>query len=392
MPPPRNRVLLLGAAAACLLALAGWWAWTVFLPSHHFRQGKLAIARASYAEAEQAASELEANKHLGHAALLRGEVLVLTGRYAEALPLLDGVRLDGPLQLEAVALVGRCLLELGDLHEAERTFEYLLTKNPDAIDAHRGLAAIHYDRAAYARAAQHCEAWAKLDPADGRPHRMRGLMNKELRHDLEAVADYRQALARSLKETTRAEVLLELAETHLKQADYAASLETLASLAPSHEKDAKADLLRGEALRGLGRNDEAQASIERALAAEPASPRALFLRGRLWLDARQPDKALPLLQKAAKLAPLDHECRYALGQAHTQLGQTKEAAAEFAEVLRIQSVLDDLANTTKRVLGGTADPALHLRMAELYDQMAMPHESARHRQSALLLKQRGASP
>ncbi len=389
MPLPRNRVLLLSAIVAGLLGLAGYWASTIFLPGHHFRQGKLALARDRFAEAEHAASELETNGHSSHAALLRGEILVRQGLYAEALPLLDKVRLDGPAQLEAVALVGRCLLELGELHEAERSFEYLLSKNADAVDAHRGLAAIHFDRAAYARAAQHCEAWAKLDPADGRPHRMRGLMNKELRHDQAAIADYRQALARNLKETTRAEVLLELAETQLKQIDYEPALATLAQC---KEQDAKADLLRGEALRGLGRTEEARSSVDKALAAEPTNPRALALKGRLQLDARQPELALPLLLQAVQFAPKDHEYRYALAQAHTQLGQAKEAAVQLAEVLAIQAILDELAKTTTLIVAGTADPELHLRLASLYDRMQMPHESARHRQSALLLQQRGGRP
>jgi tetratricopeptide (TPR) repeat protein len=389
MSLPKGRLLLVGSIAVALLALAGYWAWTVLLPHHHFRQGRLALARDHHAEAARAADELEANGHRDHAALLRGEILVREGRCAEALPLLEQVRLAGPTQLEAVALVGRCLLETGNLNEAERVFTYLLEKNPDHLDAHRGLAALHYDRAAYARSASHCEAWANLDAADGRPYRMRGLMNKELRHDQEAIADYRKALARNLKDSTRAEVVLELAEAQLKQADFAPALETLATL---KETDAKADLLRGEALRGLGRIDEARTSAVKALAADPKNARGLALQGRLWLDAKQPEKALPPLLQAVQLAPMDHEIRYALAQAHTQLGQTKEAAVQVAEVRAIQGVLDELAKTTALILSGTTDPELHRKMADLYDRMQMPYESARHRQSEQLLRQRGKRP
>src|SRR5262249_4069757 len=127
----------------------------------------------------------------------------------------------------AAAVSGRCLLQLGETHQAERAFLFVLAQQPTNPDAHRGLAAVYFDQGALKRAAKHCEEWANLAPGDGRPCRFLALILKDLDHKSEAVAAYREALRRDLSDNVTQEVRVELAEMLTKTGAYAEALATL---------------------------------------------------------------------------------------------------------------------------------------------------------------------
>jgi len=69
----------------------------------------------------------------------------------------------------------------------------------------------------------------------------------------------------------------------------------------------------------------AQSELERALALEPARTRALYLLGRLYVQKKDNEKALPYLQRALRLQPDFVEANSLLGTAYVRLGQFADA-------------------------------------------------------------------
>ncbi len=69
----------------------------------------------------------------------------------------------------------------------------------------------------------------------------------------------------------------------------------------------------------------AQSELEKALAFDPSSTRALYLLGRLYVADKDNEKALPYLQKAVRLKPDFIEANSVLGTAYVRLGQFAEA-------------------------------------------------------------------
>jgi len=371
---------------ALLLGL-GWGGWWLLAPTPEswLRQGRLALGQHDLTEAERLAEKLEAHNYRDQALLLRGEIQVRRGQFPQALLLFNQIRDQGDLRLEAVALTGRCLLQLGDLLEAERAFSYLLSQRPESLDAHRGLAAVYCDQGALALAVQHGEEWARLDAADGRPARMMGLIAKDLGQFRQAVERYESALARNLKEHVKDEVRQELAECLLRLHNYARALEVLDGITPTSYVAPQALVVRAACLRGLGRGPEALVLAEKAAAADPRNAEAPRLRGQLLLEADRVKEALSALETAAALAPGDYQTHFLLAQAYTRMNRTQSAQEEQQKAKELGAAMDELTKLTRDVMEHPKDAALHTRMAELYEKLSMREMAARSKRTARYL-------
>jgi tetratricopeptide (TPR) repeat protein len=86
-----------------------------------------------------------------------------------------------------------------------------------------------------------------------------------------------------------------------------------------------------------GRVREAITECEVILEANPKDYGALLMEGRLLVLSKQPDAALPKLEKAAALQPKSPEPRAFLADAFNQLGRTTESVRERAAAKRLMA-------------------------------------------------------
>jgi tetratricopeptide (TPR) repeat protein len=77
----------------------------------------------------------------------------------------------------------------------------------------------------------------------------------------------------------------------------------------------------------------AQSELENALALDPSRTRALYLLGRLFVQKKDNDKALPYLEKALRLQPDFVEANSLLGTAYVRLGRFAEAIPKLAKAV-----------------------------------------------------------
>jgi arylsulfatase A-like enzyme/Flp pilus assembly protein TadD len=89
-----------------------------------------------------------------------------------------------------------------------------------------------------------------------------------------------------------------------------------------------------------GRSREAITECEKVIESNANDYGALLLEGKLLALAKQPEAALPKLERAAALQPQMPEPRAYLASAFTQLGRTKEAARERAAAQRLEANRD----------------------------------------------------
>jgi tetratricopeptide (TPR) repeat protein len=371
-----------------VVALA-WQAYRTSRPEFLFRQGQEALARRDRVAVEEWAIRLEASGQRDHALLLRGRARFQAKDFVGALATLKQVSPEGEVGEETIAFLGRCYQELGQVGEALATFAILLTRNPDSVDAHRGLAAVSYDLGDIGATLHHCRQWARLDDRDGRPFRWMALIHKDLAQHALAAATYREALGRDLKDEVREEAREELAECLLYLNQYAEVLKELEGAHPPPVLMPSDLYFRAEALHSLGRSPEALTLVTRALALKADLPGALRLRATLHLEANEPDPAIALLERAVKLAPLDYANHYSLAKAYTTLGRKKDAEAQQLLMNRAQRHLEELSRASDALMSRPRDPALHLHMAELFQAQNMTKMAARYRHTADLL---GANP
>jgi tetratricopeptide (TPR) repeat protein len=308
---------------------AGYYVYTT-RPGYLLARGRTAVARGDLDEAWRYARALERRGLEDHARLLRGEAWLAEGRapspsaagaLRHALQELGGVRDDGPLATEGAVLAGECLVRLEQQRVAADVLGAVVRRQPDCREAHRWLAAVYIDLNTWKEAIHHLQEWGRLAPDDGRPYRWMGMFYKDYTQQQGlAIEAYREALRRALAPDAQNAVRRELAMTLLEgEANFQGVLDVLDGCPEALRKTPEIRTLRAEALWGLGRRDVAAAVADEVLRTAPDYPRALGLRGRMYLAEDEPRRARPLFERAVALEPYDLGSRQHLIEVCDQL-------------------------------------------------------------------------
>ncbi len=260
-------------------------------------------------------------RHPGALHLL-GVIRLGEGRAAEAAALIARSVAVEPEFAEAQANLGLALDATGRWQEAEAAFRRAIARKPDYVPAHLNLSAtlLHLERPADAFEA--ARRAAELAPGRAEPHCNAGLALRALNQPVRAEAMFREALR----------------------------------LDPSHGPSLH-DL--GNLLRALGgRDDEALALLERALAAGGTGAETLVAIASLHRDRCEGREAAAILERAARADRDNPLIRLALALAPLQpLYRTEdERAAARAAYTRLLAGLDGWARA--------AGPARLRRLAD----------------------------
>ena len=361
---------------------AGGWRYRVTRLEYRLARGQDAIRAGDAEKVRDYADRLEAAGYTDQAHLLRGEALLSLGSPGMALDQLNKVASEGPIRLRAAALSGRCLLQLGDLREAHRVFSFVIAEQPDHADGHRGLAAIAYDLGQLGEAVLHLGRVAELDPRDYRPHRLIGLIYKDMARDGDAEEAYRESLRRDPPPAAARELRLALAEVLARQTKFADGLAILGELELiAAGEDPNPVALRAECLRGLGRIREAADVLDAALPRYPSA--VLFrLRGQVHQDSVQLPEAVKSLERSVELDPNEYQSHYLLGQAYSGAGRVEDAGRAFARVDALKKNLDRITALSKEAMEKPWDPKVRLELAKLSDDMGKPNLAQMWRKAA----------
>jgi Flp pilus assembly protein TadD len=362
-------------------AAIGIFAFQFFLrqPEMWYQRGMSALARGDLKTLEGAARKLHARcPGSPRANLLMGAHALRGGDPVRALELLNAAARDPQTQWPAQFLAGEAFCELHQFQMAIRTLQPALEHSPDNIDGHRWLAVACFDIGAVGQAIEHLTRVAELAPADPRPQRMMGFIYADAENYKEAVLAYELSLRRSRDYPGINEVLAELAAAQVKLHRYADALLTLADA----ESTPDIDVLRAEALYGLGRAAESRKIIE-ALPENDQDHRALVLRGTLWLDDGQPKLAIRCLRKAVSLRPDEFEAHFKLAQALAEAGEADQAKVELAEVERIKAIRYEIADLLEQAPRAPEDADLRFRLGVLCEKLPRPDLARKWYRAAL---------
>jgi tetratricopeptide (TPR) repeat protein len=347
-----------------------------------FARGRAAAQAGDFDLVRHCLARLGEAGRADEAALLRGELLLLQGQPKTALVELQHIPHESPFFLDGAVLAGRCLTALKDFAAAAQIFTTVLAERPDDIDAHRGLATVYYDLGNVAQARREAEEVARLDPRDGRPYRLIGLIHKDFSRIKPAIDAYREALARELTPQARREVRLELAECLAVDGQFAQALAQLEGWEAEPGQVPMGLAIQGTCLAGLGRLDEAAHLLDAALRDHPDNSSLLQTRGRVHLDAGDPKAAVPLLEQAARLDPANYQAIYRLALAYQQTGATEQARAQHEQARELKDLLAALSEANEQAMLRPQDGAVRRRAAGLCDKLGKPELAKMWRQAA----------
>jgi predicted Zn-dependent protease len=228
--------------------------------------------------------------------------LALAGQMDAAEPLLAGALALDPDDVEVLRAQTLGYVAAGKLDAAERPLERWRALRPDSVEPHLCLTDVSVRRDRLSGAIDGAREALRLRPGA---------------HDL------RQRLARWLYLVGRSE-----------EAD--AECRRCREARPD---DPNLALLHADVCCRLGDNARAGQLLDGLLRDRPGLAPALVLRGRLYLDAGQPDRAIPPLRAAlAQGGPSGRRARHYLSLALARTGREEEARQLLAELKQEQAV------------------------------------------------------
>lgn len=365
-PSLQARLPKILVACCCVLLVGGaaGWVWklmSVPRPSAAER-GWDAVQAGDWVAARLAMRELrQAPETQADATLLRGAILVKKGYYYPGLDELEKIQAEPRTRERALLLRGEAWYALGRHVQAQQVLKTVLEQNPNAIDAHRWLAASYYDMGAITDALVHLQRVAELDLSDQRPLRLVGLIYKDFERYEDAVPAYQESLRRKEDQPGWAQVRQELAACLIKMRRHREALESL-------EKCAQAPavlVLQSECFHALNETEKAKDCLDRALGGDPANLDALVLLGSIALEESRHEDAIAFLQRAATSHPKDYMAHFKLAQAYAQASRLDDAAREQKTADYLRDVRKVFADLHQVAWDNPEDAQVRLRLAQL---------------------------
>jgi tetratricopeptide (TPR) repeat protein len=163
-----------------------------------------------------------------------------------------------------------------------------------------------------------------------------------------AVLEYRNAIQ---KDATFAPARVKLAEAYLRQRNFAGALGEAVRAADLLPNDVEAQIRAGSLLFAAGRNEDAKARTEKALAVNPKSADAMTLRAGAMARLGDLDGAIEQLRQAIAIdASAGRQAN--LGQLLDAKGLTQEAEASFRQAIATDAKSVDVQIALARFLSG----------------------------------------
>jgi tetratricopeptide (TPR) repeat protein len=329
--------------------------------------------------------------------LEQGEILAGEGLIEEALARFEQALAAAPENPEVIEAVGRALLNLDRLEEAEASFLDALELDPEWVGPRMGLAMVALRRDEPFKIVHHLERAIETDPEYPDAYVELGRYYGAMAEPALAKATFERWTARHPED---ADMLINAGLTAFDAADYAQALdffEKAAEAASVEEQKSGARTFRANTLDMLGRYDEAVDAYEEVIAetpdwweahanlgicharnGQPARAEAAFRRGlencpgspeirdelaaHLLAERRDLHEALRLSEEAVALGRDEIRHLHTLGEARLAIGD--EAGA--AEAYRAMLALDP------------ENPEAHLELGLLHEAHGEVREAEEH--------------
>lgn len=397
----RSRWFVSVACGAVFLSCGVWFARTA-LPAARFERARESVRAGSFEGVRYELASIDRRPQFEtRAALLRAWLLLnettseqgKEARHKAAWADLTLAVDDDECRALALALMGRVLYEQEHLAEALQLLEQALREGPKEAEAYRWLGIAAYDIGDTVVAMDYLQRLAELEPANGLPHRLIGIMLKEKGEFAAAAAAYEISLTRGADHRRAGEVRYDLAECRFFQHNYEGALAALQRCSDS----AEVLVLRGECYHAQARSQLAGECADRALQQQPEMPEALALKGKMCSEARNEKEAVEWLERAVEQKPNDFHLHYQLLQSYQRLGKEELARAEAKRIEQLQRMADDLDKLLEEADRRVADAEIRYRIAELASQLDMPELARNWAKAGRLVEraapvQRGISP
>jgi tetratricopeptide (TPR) repeat protein len=293
---------------------------------------------------------------------MRGRLLLAQEKPQEALAAFNQAQSLGHPEADLEGPVGVILARAGRHKEAEPLLLRARERAPapDA-DLEEALARVFIDSFRFGPALDAIDRWIKADPKSPTAWLWRAQVNDRTGAPLDQIAeDFQRVLERDpASDTARlgiADALRGLGRHEDALREYRLYLE-------QHPGESAALACAGLSALEAGNEDQACEFLEHAIQSEPANAIALDGLAAIALRRRQSEKALSLIDTALEIDKFNPDFHYRRALALDGLGRRSEASTERQARNRLRTELSELGSIRTKLLRTPTDRELQARLA-----------------------------
>jgi tetratricopeptide (TPR) repeat protein len=377
------------ALVCLLLALIGLGVAMVcahLLAEYHLGQAAEALQKQRYSQALAAYRRAlfyrpgSADLHLlaGRTARQAGDVLAARDYLRRCRELQRGVSEE--LQVEEYLLRA----QTGDVDQVHSVLlPYLVQEGPLTPLVLEGLVRGYMGKYRSDLAWAFLKRWLELQPDNVEALFRRGVWYSQQQNTKDAVEDFLRAIER---DPERIDARLACAEVLKADKRYAAVEEQYQAVLRQSPRNTAALVGLAERYSEAGKVEEARALVARIPEGDRDTADALWVRGKVELQADQPDKAEPLLRQALAREPRHLDACYQLMLCLRRIGREEEADEVGTRFLHIEADQKRLiAITTQELKADPQNPDLHCELGEVYMRLGVAERGLHWLHSALRL-------
>ena len=339
-----------------------------------YQSGMAAVKNADWEKAAFLADQLlQVESHQPHGALIKGYCLLSDGDPAAALLAFSRANADAATKEQSYYEAGIIYLQQGQYLEGIALLQQVVDWNPDALDAHRRLAAAYYDIGTMESALNSLQEVIRLDADDCRPHYMKASILYDYEQFEKSVSAFEQASLRLQPDDLLFdEIRLGWGECLLRLRRYEAVL-TVTSAASSRPE---IQLLKASALFHLRRYADAETLIDNTIRLLPNSTDAKMLKAQLLELKGEFEKSMALLETASTVEPNNIALLHRLGDVSGAIGKSDQAQRYRQRAGELAALQDEFTSLHREAIDDLKNAQLRLKLARLSEQLDKPQMAA----------------
>lgn len=250
-------------------------------------------------------------------------------------------------RIESLFIHGVAQHQRGQLDEAQRTYEAVLSKEPTHFDALQLLATTHAQLGRHQQAMALFEKALMIDQNNPTVFSNMGLSQRALEQSADAFDSFQKALT---IDDGHFLALCNLTEMLIEQERYDEALPVCQVGAARHQSHAIFLYREGQAQEGLGQFQKALQCYEKTVQIDPQNLDARFRAGNMYALMRQFDQAQLVFDQILVTNPLTPAVHLNKGATYVDMGESSAAIESYSRALNIDSSFADAKYNRGRIL------------------------------------------